>query len=221
MATRWRWLIPALAALSITLGALPAKAAWTYEPVKWRRQNNATGYNGGVYGIPTTVPFDTTYASAAAARVDTTAEWNMLDAEPPAAVSGSATTADSTQVAAVVVAGDSTVASTFAWAATTVTVQVNYGQSNTGWTTVGAAISPLGTTTQKAILAPLFTTPVGTAHIGSTTFNAAFNIFAPRCRALVTWGTAAAVPMARVYVRKWVAAGSVNIAVDQLLQGAR
>src|SRR5690349_3642218 len=130
-----RWLLPALG-LMFLVSALPAHAAWTYEPVKWRRQNNATGYNGGVYGIPPTIPFDTTFVSAAASRVDTTAEWNMLDTEPQSPTTIGGTAADSSQVAAVVVCGDSTVASTFAWAATTVTIQVNYGVNGAGWTTV-------------------------------------------------------------------------------------
>lgn len=143
----------------------------------------------------------------------------MMDSEPQSPTSIGGTAADSSQIGAVIVCGDSTVASTFTWAATTVTIQVNYGQSNTGWTTVGAAISPLGTTTQKAIIAPMIALPVGTAHIGSTTFNAAYNFFAPRVRALVTWGTAAAVPMARVYVRKWVAAGAVTIPIATVPQG--
>ncbi|HXJ68250.1 MAG TPA: hypothetical protein VNM39_05045, partial [Verrucomicrobiae bacterium] len=141
-----RWLLPALALLFVGL-ALPAHAAWNYEPLKWRHFGRGDlGFSEG-----SVVPrgSDTTYVSAAAARVDTTTEWNMLDAEPQTPTSIGGTAADSSQIGAVIVCGDSTVASTFTWAATTVTIQVNYGQQNTGWTTVGAAISPLGTTTQK------------------------------------------------------------------------
>lgn len=205
-----RWTLPALALL-FTFQALPVHAAWSLEPVKWRRQNNATGYNGGVYGIPLTVPFDTATVTAAASRVDTTAEWNMLDTEPSslgATIGGS--TADSTQLGAFIVCGDSTVASSFTWGATTCQFQVNYGTQSTGWTSVGSTISPLATTTQKAIIFPIWQLPVATAHLGSTAFNATYNIFAPRCRAIITWGASAAVPTARAYVRKWIGTGYIQ-----------
>jgi len=203
-----RWLAPALFVLVGFIGLVPsAHAAWTYEPLKWRHFGR--GDLGFSEGSVTPRGSDTTYVSAAAARVDTTTEWNMMETEPQTPTSIGGTAADSSQIGAVIVTGDSAVASTFTWAATTITIQVNYGSQNTGWTTVGAAISPLGTTTQKAIIAPMIPCPVGTAHLGSTTFNAAYNYYAPRCRALVTWGTAAAVPSARVYVRKWIGSSVV------------
>ena len=215
-----RWLAPALLALAFVVGLVgSASAAWNYESVKWRRQNNATGYNGGVYGIPPNGVglLDTTYVSAAAARVDTTNAWNMLEAEPSptGTISIGGATADSSQVGAVIVSGDSSVASTFAWGATTMQLQVNYGSNSTGWTSVGGTISPLATTTQKAIVFPIWNLPVATAHLGSTTFNASYNVFAPAVRAIITWGTAAAVPSARVYVRKWLGTGVINAPREQ------
>ena len=211
-----RWLMPALMALAfaVTLAPAPVKAAWTYDPVLWRRQNNAVGYNGGTYGIPANgVGFkDTLFVSAAAARLDTTNSWSMLDAEvsPIGAVSLGATTVDSSVVATVIVAGDSTVASAFVWAATTIQLQVNYGSNASGWTSYGPSISPLPTTTQKAAYFPVFQFPVATAHLGSTTNYHTYGQYAPAMRAIVTWGTAAAVPSARVYVRKWIGNSTIN-----------
>ena len=210
-----RWLMPALFALSTVLAAMPAHAAWSYDPVKWHRQNNATAYNGGVYGIPPCLcgQFDTTFVSAAASRVDTTGSWSMLDAEPSplGSVSLGATTVDSTQTGAVVIAGDSTVASTFAWGATAIQLQVNYGSNAAGWTSYGPSISPLPTTTQKAAYFPILQYPVATAHLGSTTNYHTYGMFAPAMRAIVTWGAAAAVPSARVFVRKWIGTGVVQL----------
>ncbi len=204
--TLTRWLLPAL----LMLVAVPAFAAWNYEAVKWRHFGR--GDLGFSEGSVTPRGSDTLYVSAAAARVDTTTAWNMLDAEPSptGTISIGGATADSTQVGAVIVVGDSAVASTFAWGATTMQLQVNYGANSTGWTSVGSTISPLATTTQKSIVFPIWNLPVATAHLGSTTFNATYNVFAPNVRALITWGTAAAVPQARVYVRKWIGTGVIQ-----------
>ena len=202
-----------LAFVGVLALTAPALAAWNYESVMWQRSNNATGTKGGVYGIPPRVPFDTLYVTGAAARIDTTAAWNMLDSEPSptGTISIGGATADSSQVGAFIIAADSSVASTLAWAATTVQFQVNYGLNASGWTSVGSTISPLGTTTQKALIFPMWNLPVATAHLGSTSFNATYNIFAPQVRAIVTWGAAAAAPQSRAFVRKWLGTGVVQV----------
>jgi hypothetical protein len=223
-----RWLTPALLVVAAFVGFAPsAKATWSYEQLRWRhfgRGDIGFSENGPV--TPTSNPVsprgsDTLYVSGAAARVDTSTAFNMLDSEPSptGAVSIGGSTADSSQVGAVILAADSTVLSTLAWAATICQFQVNYGQNSTGWTSVGSTISPLGTTTQKALVFPMWQLPVTTAHLGSTTFNSTYNIFAPQVRVLITWGTAAAVPSARLYVRKWVGTGSINIPNGEVTQG--
>ena len=204
-----RWMLSALALVTLAL-AVPAHAAWNYESVKWHFQGRqAIGLAGqpGFGGVG-----DTTWLSAAPSRSDTSGSWNMLDAEPSptGTISIGGATADSTQVGAFIIAADSTVASTLAWLATTVQFQVNYGSNSTGWTNVGSTISPLGTTTQKALIFPMWQLPVTTAHLGSTAFNATYNIFAPNVRAIVAWPASAAVPMARCYVRKWIGTGVIQ-----------
>lgn len=201
-----RWMLSALAVVTIAL-AVPAHAAWNYESVKWHFQGRQAIGLLGVAGIG-----DTTFLSAAPSRSDTSAAWNMLEAEPSptGTISIGGATADSSQAGAFIISADSSVASTLAWLATTVQFQVNYGTSSTGWTSVGSTISPLGTTTQKALIFPMWNLPVATAHLGSTTFNATYNIFAPSVRAIVAWPASAAVPQARCYVRKWLGTGVVQ-----------
>lgn len=204
-----RWMLSALALVTLAL-AVPAHAAWNYEQVKWHFQGRQViGLAGpaGFGGVG-----DTTWLSAAPSRSDTTAAWSMLDAEPSpiGAVSLGASTVDSSQVGAVIIAADSSVASTLAWLATTVQLQVNYGVNASGWTNYGPTISPLPTTTQKAAYFPILQFPVGTAHLGSTTNYHTYGIFAPSVRAIVAWPASVAVPMARVYVRKWIGTGIIQ-----------
>jgi len=199
-----RWATSALLTLGLILVAVaPASAAWKYEPIKWRHGN------AGALGFSVPQPnlySDTTFISAAPARADTTTAWSMLDSEPfPGVENGAtATTADTIAAGYVVIAGDSTVASTVDFTNTTVTIQVNYGVNSTGWQTIQSATSPLATAGTKALLVPMY------QRLGAITtdlgidFKHPGDIFAPQVRAIVTWGTAAAVPSARVYVKKWV-----------------
>jgi hypothetical protein len=209
MRTRIRWPLAAasLGLMLLTFAGM-ASAAWNYESVKWHHYSTNPGAGSGVGSFVA----DTTWIPALAARTDTTGAWNMLEAEPSpmGTISIGGATADSTQVGALIISADSTVASTLAWGATTVQFQVNYGSSISGWTSVGGTISPLPTTTQKAAIFPMWQLPVATAHLGSTNFNATYNIFAPAVRGIVTWGSGAAVPSARVYVRKWLGTGVIQ-----------
>lgn len=202
-----RWLVPALLSIAALLCfSTPADAAWKLENVKWRMN----GRQAIGFGAPDGRGTDTTYVSAAPARADTTTEWSMIDAEPYAFGNGIPTTADSVFAGHVIVAGDSAVASTVDFTGTTVTLQVNYGDRAGGWQNFASAISPLPTAGTKSVFIPLLARNVSiTADIGPDYLSPG-QIFAPRLRAIVTWGTSAAVPSARVRVRKWIGIGTAE-----------
>jgi len=224
MSTRWRWLSPALFVLSLLAFAAPAFAGWKLDDkVKWRHFGRGDiGFSENGFATATSTPIsprgsDTLWVSAAPARVDTTSEWSMLDCDTEPLTTQGANTADSLAAAYFIIAADSNVASTVNFKNTTVTFQVNYGFNAGNWQTIfGAAISTLPTDGTKTLIVPIFrrlaaiTTDLGIdlGHPGDA--------FAPRMRALVTWGTAAAAPQCRIRIKKW--AGGYDVKQEQMEQ---
>ena len=196
----------------LTLAAIgavswPAQAAWKIEDVKWRfygRGNIGFGENGTLRYT------DTTFVSAAPARVDTTTAWTMLDCDNMPLTTQGANAADSLAAGYLIIVADSTVASSVNFKNTTVTIQVNYGFNSAAWQNFAAAYSPLATDGTKALIVPLFerlaaiTTDVGIDYLHP------HDIFAPQMRALVTWGTAAAAPMSRIRIKKFITSQTVT-----------
>lgn len=185
------------------LTSLPSRsdAGWSYEGVRWRMLGRgAIGFGQGSSPPGGT---DTTYVSGAPARSDTTTSWNMLDCEHLPLETQGANAADSVASAYVVVVGDSSVASSINFKNTTVTLQVNYAQSSTGWQTIYSALSPLATDGTKALIVPIFSRLAAITTDLGIDYTHPGDSFAPAMRAIVTWGTAAAVPSARVYIKKY------------------
>lgn len=195
-----------LGALLLTVAfASSSQAAWKMElgangGPKWHHTGRG---DLGFAEYGTTRSSDTLYVSAAPARADTTTEWTMLDVDPIGYVEQGSAAADSVASAYFVIQGDSTVASSINFKNTTVTLQVNYGQNNAGWGTVRSALSPLATDGAKTLIVPIWDRLAAiTTDLGIDLAHP-FDSHAPRMRAIVTWGTAAAVPSAICGVKKF------------------
>lgn len=193
------------ALLILTAFAGVSEASWDYQigengGPKWRhfgRGDIGFSENGSLRYS------DTLYVSAAPARVDTTTEWSMLDVDAIGYIEQGSAAADSIASAYFVIQGDSTVASTVSFKNTTVTLQVNYGRNNAGWVTVRSALSTLATDGTKTLIVPIWDRLAAiTTDLGIDLAHP-FDSHAPRMRALVTWGTSAAVPSAIVGIKKF------------------
>lgn len=191
------------ALLLLSIFALPALAEWRLEPIKWTHPGLTSSGTSATANFKRGFVRDTTWLPAFASVADTSAEFSLMDCDPPppAQFGTINTTIDSLPLAYVVVVADSSVASSAVWDAT-VALQLNYGKG-ANWT-AGKIGSPLPTAGQGALFAPIWSRlPVVTADLpidmSSPTLNQA-----PRCRVIVTGGTNVAVPSMRLYVRKWV-----------------
>lgn len=195
-----RFIALALTALALASFTATANAGWTVEDVKWRHFGRG---NLGFSEQGTSRMSDTMYVSAAPARADTTASWSMLDVDAIGYIEQGSAAADSIASAYFVIQADSSVASSVNFKNTTVTLQVNYGQSSAGWMTVRSALSPLATDAAKILVVPIWDRLAAiTTDLGIDLAHP-FDSHAPAMRAIVTWGTSAAVPSARVVIKKF------------------
>jgi hypothetical protein len=206
-----RWLMPALLVI-VALSAFspPADAAWTITKrgdINWRHR----GAGAIGFGQPASGFSDTSSVSAAPARLDTTTEWSMLNCDNMTVGAQGTVTEDSLAPAYFILQADSSVASSVAYTTTAIQFQVNYGSSDVGWvSTNGTAYPHNFTNLAKIVHQPIWSRVSGLldkdamAEAGGATTGATPGIFAPRMRAIVTWGTAAAVPTCRIFVKKWV-----------------
>lgn len=199
-----RFISAALAMVFVAVlagSAFASNAVWrtgAVGTVKWRHAGaGALGFSQPAAGFS-----DTTYVSAAPARADTTTEWSMEDVMPVGVDEFGSAAADSLTPAYFIIQADSSVASSVNFKNTTVTFQVNYGLSTTGWQTVYSALSPLATDGVKTLIVPIFQRLAAITTDVGIDFKHPGDIFAPRVRAIVTWGTSAAVPSATVRIKK-------------------
>lgn len=182
-----------------------ANAAWVYQPVKWTHPGLTSSQDGTLFANHKGFVRDTTWLPMAAAKVDTTAEFSLSDAEliGPAEYGRTSTTADTLVGAWVLLVADSNVASSVNWKNTTVTLQVNYG-SGAGWQTA-PTLTVTMTDGQKVLPIPLVASvPALTNDIPVDLTTPVLAFGAPRYRAIVTGGTSVAAPMTRVYVKKFI-----------------
>lgn len=176
---------------ALLLIASVSSAGWHTTPGTWYQQNLTNGIG---YKLATNV-------TAAQAKVDTTADFSIDMADiPPIPVGGkvSATAQDTTILCKLVFYGDSTVASTVVFDATTFKLQANSGASVTGWQDV-YTYSSLNTSGQKYCEVPIWLNRAATItrdlYIDRT---GDLSLFGNSLRVIVTWnGASVAVPTAR------------------------
>lgn len=199
------------ALLLVTAFASVALAEWKLEPVKWSHPGITSTTDFGAVALATHRGWvkDTTWVPIAAARIDTTAEFSLMNCETPTAQDFGSTgsTVDSLAGAWVFFVPDSNVASTIVWGAATVSIQANYGQGANWQTVYTYTADP--TSGQKQLAIPIFVRAGITTDLGPK-LDFPMGAFAPRCRAIFTGGTSAAGPSTRVYVKKFVGKGSVE-----------
>lgn len=201
-----RWLALALVVLASVLGFVgQAHAAWRMEDLPFRMLGRqAIGFsarNTMIGGV------DTLFVAAAPARADTSMEFSLLDCENLSTAQYGVTTTDSVACAYIVIQADSNVASTITFKATTVTLQVNYGDSPAGWTPATGAFSALPADNAKSFSVPIFENATfGQAVlVGSRSL-----VFAPRARVIVTWGASAVAPQSRLFIKKNAGMQQIN-----------
>lgn len=189
-----------LAAIALVVTAPLAHARWS-EPqdISWWRARSNT-----VQGFPNRA--DTLYTPIAASKADTSAAFNLLDSDLPGIWALGKSAADSTQVGWLVILGDSTVTNTVNFKATTCAIQVNWGASSIGWTTA-VTYTSAQTDGTKFWAIPLFASLGALTDYGIDAAQVGY-LFAPSLRVIVTGGSSATVPMARIRLIKYRAPGA-------------
>lgn len=198
------------ALLLLTAFASTALAEWKLEPVKWSHPGLTSSQDGTTWaGLRGGFLRDTLYLPIAASKVDTTAEFSLMNCESPTAsdMGKTSTTVDTLAGAYVIFQPDSAVASTITWGAATCAIQVNYGNGANWQTAYTYTLDP--TAGQKQFVVPIYwvSTP---ANDTAPALGQVGAIFGPRVRAIFTGGTSAAGPSTRVFVKKFVGKGSVE-----------
>lgn len=196
------------ALLLIAAITAPALAEFHMVPVKWTHPGVTSSTNFGAVVLATHRGYvrDTTWIPMAASRVDTTAEFSLLDCDPiPSFATGhTSTTQDTTLLAYVVLTSDSTAASSVDWDQSTVAMQVNYGDRIGGWETAFTFHGSLDWVSgQKSVRVPIAAGVTTNTTDSFADYNASLANVAPRCRLIVTGSAAVAAPSARVFVMKW------------------
>lgn len=195
------------ALLLLTAFASTALAEWHFEPVKWSHPGITSSTDFGSVALAVHRGFvrDTTWIPMAVARVDTSAEFSLLDCDPipPAQYGRTAATGDSTALAFVCLVADSSVASTVTWNSTAVQLQVNYGRG-AGWQNASNG-SGIPTSGQKVLIAPIWASLSALTNDLPIDLTSPLGNVAPRARIIVTGGAASvAAPSTRIYVKKWM-----------------
>ena len=182
-----------------------ASARWTtaYD-IPWKRQHWS---NTGPYLNTSALGQDSLYTSIAASKVDSSDVFNLLDADQqPITINGiSPTTSDSVACAYVAITSDSCLAAIFK--ATTCAIQANWsagtqGANSTlgqyGWRTI-ATYTCSETDSTRTWVIPINSTCV--KGVGSMMGKDGVQrnwMYAPSLRLIVTGGSSAVVPAARI-----------------------
>ena len=205
---RFAFATAALALLSAFL-ALPALAYqggvyWVHENEGWLHQrtwNTPAGANSGSPNVIGSSSQDTTFLPMAASQPDTSGAFTLTDCMPFAAnqLGRAGALSDSTVVAWIVIASDSTVASSVNFKNTTVALQLNMGSNSANWATA-ITYSPLETDGTKFIRIPI--SMQGKGNFFGIDYAQTGGLIGENCRLIVTGGTAVAAPMCRVYLLK-------------------
>src|SRR5690349_14708580 len=142
-----RFAVTALAALALLSAFLARPAAayqggnyWVHENINWLHQrtwNTPAGAASGSANVIGSSSQDTTFLPMAASQPDTSGSFTLTDCMPFAAnqLGRAGALSDSTVVAWIVIASDSTVASSVNFKNTTVALQLNLGQNSANWAT--------------------------------------------------------------------------------------
>lgn len=206
-----RFALALLCVLGVAASAGDALAYWKLQPVKWTHPGTTPHSDFTVVAGLRGWARDTLTIPMAAAKVDTSAEFSLLDCDMPTPIDygRTATTGDSTAFAFVCLVADSGVASSVNWKNTTVALQVNYGDG-AGWQT-GLSWATLPTDGQKVNILPIWSSLSALTNDLPVDLTSPLGLVAPRARIIVTGGTAVAAPQTRIYVKKFYR----NVTIDK------
>ena len=198
-----------LCATALTLLSGVASARWS-EPqnILWRRERTWNTGNSALMAP------DTAWTTMAASKVDTSAMFNLLDADLPGsgAWGVTSTTNDTTAFAFLVIYSDSSVASTTVFAAATAEIQINWGTSAISWQS-GKTYTCAMASGVKQWTIPIFVDPVQSTS--STSYGGVSPLgnqigwqFAPSLRVITTGAATTAVTQARIKLIKYRGPGN-------------
>jgi len=199
----------------LTVFAGVAEARWSDpQPITFVRQRSWLFENATapVYYAVNGPRADTLWTVGADSKADTTAAFNLLDCDVPNLNQfGVVVTAnDSIPFAHIVFSGDSTVTNTVNFKAATAAVQVNWGSSKIGWTTIKTYTCAV-TDGKKFWNIPLYNS--GIVAVGEQSVIGLDGLqldwqFAPAVRVIFTGTTSTSVPMMRCTLVKYRAPGA-------------